>query len=134
MRILSVGIICISLIGGCGPTEFSKDLKVQLAKQKSQKPLNIARTNEIWTKRKGYAVSGLRYEVGISPDRTYALISPIGQDSFSLGELEGVAETVTGCSAKGDSFLYLLGANSESRIPISALKKGSNRLRVELSC
>ena len=133
VRFLILGFISLFLVGACGPTDFAKETKQQLDRQNSQRTANIARNNGIWAQRKAYIVSGKRYEVGISPDRRYALVAPVGQDSFALGEVEDAARAATGCSAKGDSFLYLLGANQGSRIPISALKNVSGRTRVELA-
>ncbi|NVO25495.1 hypothetical protein [Donghicola mangrovi] len=134
LRVLIIFFFSIFLVGACGPTNQSRGTSAQLHTQKSQRAANLARNNAIWAQRRGYVVSGMNYEVGVSPDWSYALVAPIGQASFSLGEVETAASAVTGCAATGDSFLYLIGVSQGTRIPISALDKLSGRTRVELTC
>ena len=134
MRILGIGLASLLLVSACGPTDFARETKTQLSRQKSQRAANIAYNNAIWDQRQGYIVAGSRYDVAVSPDRSYALVAPIGQESFTLGEVETAASAVTGCSARGDSFLYMLGAGPGTRLPISALQNVQGRTRVALSC
>jgi hypothetical protein len=140
MRKIMTALLALSLLASCGPTPNEQALADRgivtktKAQKRAERSANLARNNAIWDQRVAVTVSGLRYEVGVSDDRAYALVAPLGQATFSLGEVEAAARSVTKCAAKGDGLLYLLGANGGSRIPVSALDKLSGRTRVELTC
>jgi len=119
------GIMTV-FVGACGPT-----MPPQMQAQRAE---NLARNEAIWNGRSGYSVNGLRYEIGVSADRRYALVAPVDQATFSLSEVEAAAHAATGCRGSGDSMLRMLGAQGGSRIPVSALVNLGGKTRVELSC
>ncbi len=133
MRVIGFGVVCLSLLGACA-TEMAKENRAETQRAKATRAENIAKNDAIWEQRKTYSVSGKTYEVGLAPDKSYALVGPINQETYSLREIEAAARAASGCSAQGDQFLILLGATSDTRLPISTLKNLKGRSRANLTC
>lgn len=121
----SACLVSAALLSGCA-AELSPELRAQGAR-------NRAANAEIWAGRQRVAVAGAPYEVGVAPDRSFALAAPEGP-RFTVAALEAAVRTVTGCVARADVFVAMLAPSPDTPLDVSTLADGDGRARVDVDC
>ena len=91
--------------------------------------------NAIWASRTATVIDGTAYSVGVSPDRTFALVAPSTGTIWVVSEMVAAVQKVTGCRAKPDLVIASI-AGGDLDVPINIAKVEGNitRMTSELSC